>query len=184
MLPPRGSSVRADLVLVLIQASSHSLHRPAAPLSQVFHLHLQVSQATTLWSREGAYLGSYGLRLPETPRAQEVFFLFVCLFLKSCFAERCVAGRMRNFVLLLCLWGVYCCFAAGGPASLGPEGPLQGNVHLFLLPPPNFFSVPGPLCLAYPSSVPSLSCEILPFSLRYPFAPSNQPCRSFVARRF
>uniref|UniRef100_A0A671FH79 Lipase G, endothelial type n=1 Tax=Rhinolophus ferrumequinum TaxID=59479 RepID=A0A671FH79_RHIFE len=36
---------------------------------------------------------------------------------------------MRNFVLLLCLWGVYCCFAAGGPAPLGPEGPLQGELH-------------------------------------------------------
>lgn len=55
--------------------------------------------------------------------------MFVRLFLKSCFAEGCVAGRMRNFVLLLCLWGAYCCFAAGGPAPLGPEGPLQDELH-------------------------------------------------------
>ncbi|XP_019508248.1 PREDICTED: endothelial lipase isoform X2 [Hipposideros armiger] len=36
---------------------------------------------------------------------------------------------MRNSVLLLCLWRVYCCFAAGGPAPLGPEGPLQDELH-------------------------------------------------------
>ncbi|XP_016080613.1 PREDICTED: endothelial lipase [Miniopterus natalensis] len=36
---------------------------------------------------------------------------------------------MRNSVLLLCLWSVYCCFAAGGPAPLGPEGPLQDELH-------------------------------------------------------
>nr|KAF6471507.1 lipase G, endothelial type [Molossus molossus] len=36
---------------------------------------------------------------------------------------------MRNSVLLLCLWSVYCCFAAGGPALLGPEGPLQDELN-------------------------------------------------------
>ncbi|XP_036889981.1 endothelial lipase [Sturnira hondurensis] len=36
---------------------------------------------------------------------------------------------MRNSVLLLCLWSVYCCFAAGGPATLGPERPLQDELH-------------------------------------------------------
>ncbi|KAM8781960.1 endothelial lipase [Rhynchonycteris naso] len=36
---------------------------------------------------------------------------------------------MRNSILLLCLWSVYCCFAAGGPAPLGPEGPLQDELH-------------------------------------------------------
>ncbi|KAF6088251.1 lipase G, endothelial type [Phyllostomus discolor] len=36
---------------------------------------------------------------------------------------------MRNSVLQLCLWSVYCCFAAGGPATLGPEGPLQDELR-------------------------------------------------------
>lgn len=36
---------------------------------------------------------------------------------------------MRKFIPLLCLWSVYCCFAAGGPATLGAEGPLQDELH-------------------------------------------------------
>uniref|UniRef100_A0A9L0KDU7 Lipase G, endothelial type n=1 Tax=Equus asinus TaxID=9793 RepID=A0A9L0KDU7_EQUAS len=36
---------------------------------------------------------------------------------------------MRNSILLLCLWSVYCCFAAGGPAPLGPEGGLEDEPH-------------------------------------------------------
>ncbi|KAK1337790.1 hypothetical protein QTO34_002425 [Cnephaeus nilssonii] len=36
---------------------------------------------------------------------------------------------MRSPVLLLCLWSARCCFAAGGPAPLGPEGPLQDELH-------------------------------------------------------
>lgn len=38
---------------------------------------------------------------------------------------------MRSPVLLLCLWGAHCCCAAGGPgpAALGPEGPLQDELH-------------------------------------------------------
>ncbi|XP_054439603.1 endothelial lipase isoform X2 [Pteronotus mesoamericanus] len=36
---------------------------------------------------------------------------------------------MRNSVLLLCFWSVYCCLAVGGPATLGPEGPLQDELH-------------------------------------------------------
>lgn len=32
---------------------------------------------------------------------------------------------MRNLVPLLCLWNVYCRFAAGSPSALGPEGRLQ-----------------------------------------------------------
>ncbi|XP_061024951.1 endothelial lipase isoform X1 [Eubalaena glacialis] len=38
-------------------------------------------------------------------------------------------GRMRNSGLLLCLWSSYCCFAAGGPATLGPEGRLQDELN-------------------------------------------------------
>ncbi|XP_007197288.2 endothelial lipase [Balaenoptera acutorostrata] len=38
-------------------------------------------------------------------------------------------GRMRNSSLLLCLWSAYCCFAAGGPATLGPEGRLQDGLN-------------------------------------------------------
>lgn len=60
---------------------------------------------------------------------------------------------MRNSVPLLCLWGVYCCFAAGSSTPPGPEGRLQGNVHLFLLPP---HSPPTSLC-----HVPSLACRPL-----------------------
>ncbi|XP_036178692.1 endothelial lipase [Myotis myotis] len=36
---------------------------------------------------------------------------------------------MRSPVLLLCLWNACCCFAAGGPAPLGPEGPPQDELH-------------------------------------------------------
>nr|KAF6358416.1 lipase G, endothelial type [Pipistrellus kuhlii] len=36
---------------------------------------------------------------------------------------------MRSPVLLLCLWSAHCCFAAGGPAPLGPEGPPQDELH-------------------------------------------------------
>uniref|UniRef100_A0A8C6AID3 Lipase G, endothelial type n=1 Tax=Monodon monoceros TaxID=40151 RepID=A0A8C6AID3_MONMO len=36
---------------------------------------------------------------------------------------------MRNSGLLLCLWSAYCCFAAGGPATLGPEGRLQDELN-------------------------------------------------------
>ena len=50
--------------------------------------------------------------------------------------------RMRNTVLQLCLWSAYCYFATGDPAPRGPEGRLQGNVHLFLLPPPQFLFWP------------------------------------------
>uniref|UniRef100_A0A8C5VCJ8 phospholipase A1 n=1 Tax=Microcebus murinus TaxID=30608 RepID=A0A8C5VCJ8_MICMU len=32
---------------------------------------------------------------------------------------------MRNCVPLLCFWSAYCCFAAGSPAPLGPEGQLE-----------------------------------------------------------
>lgn len=52
------------------------------------------------------------------------------------------AVRMRNTVLQLCLWSAYCYFATGDPAPRGPEGRLQGNVHLFLLPPPQFLFWP------------------------------------------
>lgn len=74
-------------------------------------------------------------------------------------------GRMRKFIPLLCLWSVYCCFAAGGPATLGAEGPLQGNVHFFLLPLNCFFCA-GRLSLADRFSVPPGSCRILPSLMR------------------
>lgn len=74
-------------------------------------------------------------------------------------------GRMRKFIPLLCLWSVYCCFVAGGPATLGPEGPLQGNVHFFLLPHQLLFGA-GPLCLADHFSVPPSSCRVPPFLMR------------------
>uniref|UniRef100_A0A8C9A9P4 phospholipase A1 n=1 Tax=Prolemur simus TaxID=1328070 RepID=A0A8C9A9P4_PROSS len=35
---------------------------------------------------------------------------------------------MRNCVPLLCFWSVYCCFAAGSPAPLGPEGQLEDEL--------------------------------------------------------
>nr|XP_031532188.1 endothelial lipase [Vicugna pacos] len=56
---------------------------------------------------------------------------------------------MRNSVLLLCLWRACCCFAAGGPTPLGPEGWPQGNVHLILLPPPQLL-----FCARSPLSCP------------------------------
>ncbi|XP_040488300.1 endothelial lipase isoform X2 [Ursus maritimus] len=36
---------------------------------------------------------------------------------------------MRNSVPLLCLWSVYCCFAAGSSTPPGPEGRLQDEHH-------------------------------------------------------
>lgn len=44
-------------------------------------------------------------------------------------------GRMSNSVPLLCFWSLCYCFAAGSPVPFGPEGRLEGNVHLFLFPP-------------------------------------------------
>ena len=74
---------------------------------------------------------------------------------------------MRNSVPLLCLWSVHCCFAAGSPTPPGPEGRLQGNVHLPLLPTPHpSFSGPCPLSVSptlfQPFPVPAKS---FPFPL-------------------
>lgn len=81
-------------------------------------------------------------------------------------------GRMRNSVPLLCLWSVHCCFAAGSPTPPGPEGRLQGNVHLPLLPAPHpSFSGPCPLSvsptLLQPLPVPAKSSFLshCPFAL-------------------
>ncbi|XP_048219260.1 endothelial lipase isoform X2 [Perognathus longimembris pacificus] len=35
---------------------------------------------------------------------------------------------MRNSILLFFFWNVYCCFAAGSPTPLGPEGPLEDEL--------------------------------------------------------
>lgn len=118
--------------------------------------------------------GSYhstSIRLIFSIFLSPIFFLFVCLvcffylFKSLILGKGVLWGRMRNSVPLLCLWSFYCCFAAEGPALPGPEGRLQGNVHLFLLPPqkllscaksplsrPPFFSLSSILC--HPSSFP------------------------------
>lgn len=82
-------------------------------------------------------------------KLREVFLssssFFFLVFLKVPFWRRgCGEGavRMRNTVLQFCLWSAYCCFATGDPAPRGQEGRLQGNVHLFLLPPPQFLFWP------------------------------------------
>lgn len=37
--------------------------------------------------------------------------------------------RMRNSVLLLCFWSIYCCFAAGNSTPFGPQGQLEDELH-------------------------------------------------------
>ncbi|XP_042531284.1 endothelial lipase isoform X2 [Dipodomys spectabilis] len=36
---------------------------------------------------------------------------------------------MRNSILLFFFWNVYCCFAAGSPTPVGPEGPLEDELQ-------------------------------------------------------
>uniref|UniRef100_A0A8C3X5M3 Lipase G, endothelial type n=1 Tax=Catagonus wagneri TaxID=51154 RepID=A0A8C3X5M3_9CETA len=64
---------------------------------------------------------------------------------------------MRNSVPLLCLWSVCCCFAAGGPAPLGPEGPLQDEPHK-------------------PSDVPAPATPPVRFNLRTAEDPEHEGC--------
>lgn len=144
-----GQAAREGADLVLVQAPSHSPHHPAAEFSRVFifHLlHLQLSKAIALCWREGCPLGV--LQAWTAGNFERCFCLLLprfLVFLTVPFWRRgCGEGavRMRNTVLQLCLWSAYCYFATGDPAPRGPEGRLQGNVHLFLLPPPQFLFWP------------------------------------------
>lgn len=143
--------------------------------SQVFNFHLllQLSSPSILTESR---VPTFGLTDPGGGG--------VVLFEIPISGEGAWRGRMKNSVPLLCFWSVYCCFAAGSPTPFGPEGRLEGNVHLYLLPPPHFFSVLGPLCLADPSLVPPCFYEILlPFPLRCPFFSSTRS-HSLVLQRF
>lgn len=164
-LPGQAARERADLVLV--QDPSHSPHHPAAEFSRVFIFHLLHLQLRPPLSLVERGLPTGGLTGLDRWKLREVFFVF----LKVPFWRRGCGEvvRMRNTILQLCLWSAYCCFAMRDPTPLGPEGRLQGNVDLFYYHPRNFFSGPGALSLAHPSS-----CSILlAFRLRCPLAPPN-----------
>lgn len=164
-LPGQAARERADLVLV--QDPSHSPHHPAAEFSRVFIFHLLHLQLRPPLSLVERGLPTGGLTGLDRWKLREVFFVF----LKVPFWRRGCGEvvRMRNTILQLCLWSAYCCFAMRDPTPLGPEGRLQGNVDLFYYHPRNFFSGPGALSLAHPSS-----CSILlAFRLRCPLALPN-----------
>lgn len=177
-LPGRAARVRADPV----QAPSYSPPLPAAQISQVF-----TPTFTCSWLRpplsgreRAAHFGSYPRGLLETPRG--------VLFFSPVSGKGVWRGRMRNSVPLLCLWSVYCCFAAGSSTPPGPEGRLQGNVHLFLLPPPFTpppnFSVPRPLS-GLPTPFQPLLVPAKSSCLSHcPVAPPNELCSSLAPWRF
>lgn len=159
-LPGQAARVGADPV----QAPSLSPPLPEAQRSQILtptFTCLQRAKATALWPREGCPRGVLPARTARNPER--------CCLLQSCLAKGVWRGRMRSSVPLLCLWSVYCCFAAGSPTPPGPEGRLQGNVHLLFFPSPltpQLLCATSPLCPADPFPAPPGARKVLlPFPL-------------------